>query len=690
MKSFIKISFLLLLPFFAEAQEQTSQQQKDSLRHALRIASTDASRFKIARSIAFAYLENNRDSALHYFEMAMPFAEKNNKTLNVASALSGKGYQLFHIGRYGEALQCLLRGVKIAENPANENKIFELPEDVDFKENRLNILAQLHLNLAFLMNAMQDTAQTMFHYKESKRIAEEAGNDELLANVNVNLGGLYIGLGKLDSALLFEQAALALFQKNGMKGNAGSAYRRIGQIYQKKGDTKKAVENWHLASYWYLKRNNQTNLAVTYGFLSSLYQDERSKDSSLYYARKQLSVKKLAGWNDMGPAYSNLYKSFELNGNIDSAYIYKGLALQATEKSLEDKVTNLVAFQNEAFKEQERLQQLEQEKIEAKNKLRNYSLLVVLGVFLIIGLLLYRNNRQKRKANALLQRQKDEINDQRQQLQVSLENLKSTQAQLIQSEKMASLGELTAGIAHEIQNPLNFVNNFSEVSSELLDEMNEELEKGDIYEAKFIANDIKQNLDKINHHGKRADAIVKGMLEHSRTSSGDKVPTDINALAEEYLRLSYHGMRAKDKSFNADFVTDFDPTLPNINLVPQEIGRVLLNIINNAFQACIGKDLPGFVGDDKRNLEGLSPLVKVTTKNLGDKIEITISDNGPGIPDAIKDKIFQPFFTTKPTGQGTGLGLSLSYDIVKAHGGELKVETKEGEGSEFILKLPIS
>ena len=302
-----------------------------------------------------------------------------------------------------------MRGVKIAENPANENKIFELPKDVDFKENRLNVLANLHLNLAFLMRAMQDTAQSMFHYAESKRISEEAGNDDQVANVNVNLGHLFIELGKLDSALLLEQAALATYQKNGMNGNAGSAYRRIGMIYQKKGDIKKAVENWHLASYWYIKRNNQTNLAIIYGFLSSLYQNEKSKDSSLYYARKQLSVLKLAESNDMGPAYSNLYKSFELNGNIDSAYIYKGLALQATEKALEDKVTNLVAFQNESFKEQERLQQLEQEKIETKNKLRNYTLFGVLGVFLFIGLLLYRNNRQKQKSNKILQEQKDKV-----------------------------------------------------------------------------------------------------------------------------------------------------------------------------------------------------------------------------------------------------------------------------------------
>ena len=675
MKSFIKVSLLLLLPFFAEAQEQTQQQQKDSLRHALRIASTDSSRFRNAIRLAYAYLENNRDSSLHYYEMAMPLAEKSNKTLSVARVLSGKGYQLFHIGRYGEALQCLLRGVKIAENPANENKIFELPEDVDFKKNRLNTLAQLHLNLAFLMNATQDTAQTMFHYAESKRIAEEAGNDELLANVNVNLGDFFIDLGKLDSALLFEQAALAIFQKNGMKGNAGSAYRRIGMIYQKQGDIKKSVENSHLAIYWYKKRNNQINLARTYSLLTSLYQNEKSKDSSLYYARKQLAVLKLAESKDMGAAYSNLYKSFELNGNIDSAYIYKGLALQATEKALEDKVINLVAFQKEAFKEKERLQQLEQEKIETKNKLRNYTLFGVLGVFLVIGLLLYRNNRQKQKANVVLQEQKEKI-------ETTLSQLKSTQSQLIQSEKMASLGELTAGIAHEIQNPLNFVNNFSEVSNELLDEMKTEFKKGDAEEGFAIADDIKQNLEKILHHGKRADAIVKGMLQHSQSSSGKKEPTDINALADEYLHLAYHGLRAKDKSFNAALKTDFDESIGNINIIPQDIGRVILNLITNAFYAVNEKT--------KQGIAAYEPTVSVSTKKEGNKVLISVKDNGNGIPQKILDKIFQPFFTTKPTGQGTGLGLSLSYDIVKAHGGELKVETKEGEGSVFTIILPIT
>jgi len=277
------------------------------------------------------------------------------------------------------------------------------------------------------------------------------------------------------------------------------------------------------------------------------------------------------------------------------------------------------------------------------------------------------------------------------QIEKTLEDLKLTQAQLVQSEKMASLGELTAGIAHEIQNPLNFVNNFSEVSSELVDEMNEELDKGNVEDAKEIATDLKQNLEKITHHGKRAGDIVKGMLQHSRTSSGQKELTDLNVLADEYLRLAYHGLRAKDKSFNADFKTDLDPALPKVNVIPQDLGRVLLNLINNAFYAVqVEMQHAASLIQTPHKQPDYKPTVTVSTKKKENKIEISVKDNGNGIPEHIKEKIFQPFFTTKPTGQGTGLGLSLSYDIVKAHGGELKVETKEGEGCEFIIQLPNS
>ena len=296
---------------------------------------------------------------------------------------------------------------------------------------------------------------------------------------------------------------------------------------------------------------------------------------------------------------------------------------------------------------------------------------------------------QVAERTAELRRQKDE-------LQNALNELKSTQSQLIQSEKMASLGELTAGIAHEIQNPLNFVNNFSELNAELLQELKEELDNGNLEEVKAIADDITENEGKINHHGKRADAIVKGMLQHSRTSTGQKEPTDINALADEYLRLSYHGLRAKDKSFNADFKTEFDPNLPKVNVISQDIGRVLLNLINNAFYAVsekqktpTGSGLETPTGSKTPSGLDYKPNVTVCTKNLGDRIEISVKDNGNGIPDEIKDKIFQPFFTTKPTGQGTGLGLSMSYDIiVKVHAGEIKIKSALDVGTEFIIVLP--
>ena len=313
-------------------------------------------------------------------------------------------------------------------------------------------------------------------------------------------------------------------------------------------------------------------------------------------------------------------------------------------------------------------------------------MLAGLAVFMLIASLLYRNNRNRHKANLILKAQKEE-------LQSTLSELKSTQSQLIQSEKMASLGELTAGIAHEIQNPLNFVNNFSEVNTELIEEMKEELRTGNTEEALIIAKDIADNEQKINHHGKRADAIVKGMLQHSRSSNGVKEPTDINALADEYLRLAYHGMRAKDKNFNATIKTDFDASIGMINIIPQDIGRVLLNLITNAFYAVSEK--AKISSQTPNPLKGglvYEPIVIVSTEMrrspLGDLgVHVSVSDNGPGIPKAVMDKIFQPFFTTKPTGQGTGLGLSLSYDIVKAHGGELKVETKEGESTTFTITL---
>jgi signal transduction histidine kinase len=335
---------------------------------------------------------------------------------------------------------------------------------------------------------------------------------------------------------------------------------------------------------------------------------------------------------------------------------------------------NMQAVQALVGREEERQKEIEAARAAFQNQLRQYAMMAGLAGLILTAFFLYRNNRRDKKAKLILQKKNETIEQ-------TLRHLKATQAQLIQSEKMASLGELTAGIAHEIQNPLNFVNNFSEINNDLLAEMNTEIEKGNFTEVKVIAMEVAGNQEKINHHGKRADAIVKGMLQHSRTSKGIKEATDINALCDEYLRLAYHGLKAKDKDFNAALHTDFDPTAGSIEIMPQEIGRVLLNLYNNAFYAVQSVKV--------QKEDNYAPSISVSTKKLSGIIEIRIADNGTGIPKNILDKIFQPFFTTKPTGQGTGLGLSLGYDIIKAHGGEIKVETKEGEGSEFILQLPI-
>jgi len=384
----------------------------------------------------------------------------------------------------------------------------------------------------------------------------------------------------------------------------------------------------------------------------------------------------------IGSAYNELYKSYDLKHQTDSAYKYMGLVLAANDSSAAATTKSLVDFQKLSFKSQLRLQALEKEQEQTQSRVRTYALSSAIGVFMLLAIIFWRNNRQKQKANYLLSEQKEEIETQRDNLGQALNELKETQTQLVQREKMASLGELTAGIAHEIQNPLNFVNNFSDVNRELLTEMKEEIDKGDLEEVKAIANDLIQNEEKINHHGKRAGAIVKGMLQHSLSGGNTKEPTNINALADEYMRLSYHGIRAKDKTFNAEMVMHFDEKLPKINAIRQDIGRVMLNLFNNAFYAINQKQ--------KTASTDYEPEVSVTTSAENGQVIIKVTDNGIGIPDAIKEKIMQPFFTTKPTGEGTGLGLSLTYDmVVKGHGGSIDVNTKEGEFTEFVVTLPV-
>ena len=439
-----------------------------------------------------------------------------------------------------------------------------------------------------------------------------------------------------------------------------------------KKNYKQALAYYHAVIPISIESKNYFDIANTYSFLALLYQETGNIDSSIWYAKEIQSRSEFSIFpQSVQDANTILAQDYRLIKNNDSALKYLELRV-ALNDSLFNKSKSR-AIQTLTFNEKLQQQESRAVTMQFQNKVRLYALLTLLGVFLLIGIILYRNNKIKQKANILLQQQKGKVES-------TLKALESTQAQLIQSEKMASLGELTAGIAHEIQNPLNFINNFSEVNRELIEEMELEIGKGNIENLRSLAIDVKNNEEKISHHGKRADDIVKGMLQHSRKSTGQKELTDINALADEYLRLAYHGLRAKDKSFNTALQTDYDPSMVKINIITQDVGRVLLNLYNNAFYSVM----------EKKQLqpENYEPVVSVTTKKTDDDVLICVRDNGSGIPQKIVDKIFQPFFTTKPTGLGTGLGLSISYDIIKAQGGLIKVNTSEGEFAEFVVRLP--
>jgi signal transduction histidine kinase len=660
----MKIGKLFVLFLFFSISGNAQSTYPDSLRQALKMAKNDSARYHFSYLLSSYYQEDKWDSAVYFIDKSLVISRENKNWLDVAYSLDSKGYSLMHMGNLPQSLQCFLEAVKIAEDPKNENKTIYKKTGDHVRIFRLSILANIHHDWGHLMRRI-NVDEGIFHYKRTEKIAMEIMDTVMLGFVNMNMGRVYFERGSLDSALVMEHVAERIFTKATDKRYLGFVYHNLGEIYMIKNDLEKGLKYFRKSVDISLKFNNFNSLNYAYYLISEHFLKEKIRDSSLFYARKGLEGYQAMGSDDLEMGYTLLYKNYKLSNTTDSVLKYQELALLSKDSTNKKNVENLTELQKSSFAEQQRLQLLEQEKELSENRMRNYGMFGILFVFFGVGILLYRNNKREQKA--------------KQKIEKAYDDLKSTQSQLIQSEKMASLGELTAGIAHEIQNPLNFVNNFSEVSNELLVEMKEELEKGNLEDVKAITDDVQHNLEKILHHGKRADAIVKGMLQHSRSSSGKKEPADINVLADEYLRLAYHGLRAKDKSFNSKMETDFDQTIGKINVIPQDIGRVILNLITNAF----------YVVDEKKKsgLANYDPMVSVSTKKLGDKIEISVKDNGNGIPEKVLAKIFQPFFTTKPTGQGTGLGLSLSYDIVKAHGGDLSVETKEGEGTAFKIIL---
>ncbi|HWC54194.1 MAG TPA: ATP-binding protein [Chitinophagaceae bacterium] len=676
MKIFLKVISLLLVPSFMAGQQENPQLR--NLHRSLSDAASDTARMEAYKNLGLYYISEDRDSASFYLEKALPFAVKLNLKFDEASISNDIGIILMQQEKFSKSLEFYLKALNIAKDPAIEKTIWNLSPNQSPRIARLLLVSSAY-DLIGILNAYTgnwtvNTKNQLKNYSEAEKYAREAGDTGQVAYITFHMGISYMAEGKLDSAISLFKKAISTFSDLKDHTGLGRAMKYMGDAYEKKGDFVLAVKTI-LQSVTYLKETNDyVHMALAYISLNRVYTSLNKNDSALYYARESLKIfEKRHDPFGKKDAFNLLTSAFDRLGQSDSAIVYLKWAKALSDSLNQEERKNLLAFQDVVVDEQVKLEQLEKEKIETESKVRTNSLIGGLIILSLIGLILYRNNKKEKKAKIILEG--------------TLRELKSTQSQLIQSEKMASLGELTAGIAHEIQNPLNFVNNFSEVNKELVDELQQELKSGKIDDAIAISNDIKENEGKINHHGKRADAIVKGMLQHSRSSSGQKELTDINALCDEYLRLSYHGLRAKDKSFNAKFETDLDPTIGKINIVGQDIGRVILNVINNAFYS---------VSEKKKQADtGYEPTVIVTTKNLVDKpdsyrVEVRVKDNGAGIPQKVLDKIFQPFFTTKPTGQGTGLGLSLSYDIVKAHGGEIKVLSKEGEGTEFVIQLPVA
>lgn len=642
-----------------------------------------------AKGRAYAQQGNFQESILNFQEALKYFREINEKT-GEANILSNLGSIYYMLGNSSKALELHFESLNISEQLGNNLRI----------GTSLNNIGTVYLKNRSTIN------ESLTFFKKSLEVFQDIEEKQGMATASMNIGEVYFIESKYDSAIYYHQMALELcdgtIDATFPLTQLGEINAALGNFQKASGFHKRALE---------ISEKLDAKFELTQSLIGLAKTQRKQKDfegaiSTL--ERAKLLAIEIDAKNELLDVYLNLAEIQALVGNYKAAYengintksVKEDIAKFSTEQMIQQ-----LQFEFELNKKEAEIELLQKD-TELKNaavfkqRIIIFTSLGGLLMFVVISISLFRNNLSKQKANRLLQVQKEEIHAQRENVESAYDQLKSAQTLLIQSEKMASLGELTAGIAHEIKNPLNFVNNFSDICSELIDEMKVELVEGNQKAAIEIADDIKQNLGKINQHGKRADSIVQNMLEHSKRGSGQKQETDINALADEFLRMTYQSFLAKNKDSKAELSpiainTNLDPFLPLVSVIPQDIGKVLLNLYSNAFYACAERSRSAVNDWAKSSMQPADggeiylPSVLVSTKKEGNKVLISVKDNGLGIPDSIKEKIFQPFFTTKPTGQGTGLGLSLSYDIVKSHGGELKVETKENEGTEFTIILPI-
>lgn len=664
---FIILCFIFQLR--VRSQEQAGQNLYVlDLRQQLSITSDNLVKDTILHELVNAYIWYKPDSALFYAQQRIRLAERSNSIQQQSQAIGYYGYILGLMANYPQAVKFLLKGLEMAENTKN-------PTNLDFFYDALSntFIEQGNFELAL-------------SYANQFRNISIRNRDTLFYGWLLTKGVLYEKFDHLDSAFFFLQKAFDFDMQKFGEITRERTLLTLGNVCFKKDSFPEALGFYRMAVNLAVRKENYVNLVDAFNGVAQVYNHIGKLDSGIHYATEALRMSQITlytlGQLTANSILANLYKR---KGDRDKTLNY----LEATI-ALKDSLYNQQkerAVQNLFFNDRMRQRDIAETEKQIRNKWRTYGLLMGVFVLVIIAGILYRNNKNKQRAFGLLQKQKEETEKAKGQAEQALEDLKAAQTQLIQREKMASLGELTAGVAHEIQNPLNFVNNFSEVNSELFRELKEEIDMLPAQESEkqtvlVVIDDLIQNQQRINHHGQRAGAIVKNMLQHSLMTNGEKRPTDINLLTEEYLRVSYHGFLAKDKTFDTILNTHFDYTIEKVSIVPQEIGKVLLNLFNNAFYS---------VSEKKQRTNDLfRPVITVTTKRSDRKVEIIVRDNGIGISEKILDKIYQPFFTTRPTGTGTGLGLYMSYDIVtKGHNGEIKVNTKEGEYAEFTIKLPL-
>ncbi|MEP7228891.1 MAG: tetratricopeptide repeat protein [Ginsengibacter sp.] len=746
----MKRSTIILFFFFYLCSTNAQNRYIDSLNKLISKAKTDTARINLVNKKIYRLGEINLDSALKLAKVNLDDARKIDYKKGEANALLNIATNFSTKGNYDSAKKCLTDAEKISYSLGDSDLIgsvysglgmwygvqskydtsaifYQKTADIYERLGNKTSLGRSYGNLAIGYMMQSNFPQALLYQQKSLKLAEEMNNksgqaytlmnmgstyqkmgDTLRAeqsflkgigiakslgikNVELygysNLAALYTTLNKWDKSYTYAMNAAMLAKT---MGDAGIQAASIAKAATALGKSKRYKEAETLAIQAMAIADSAGQPLVLYQTYSTmgsiLTEQEKYKDAIPLLEKSIDTLKNADGYDEsIADAYASLSLCYEKTGNFEKALKNYKASAEIID-SVRGKENIRKATELNMTSEFEKKKALT-DAIQAKKNVeaRSRQMLLLGGLLLAVilatgGWIAFRN---KQRANRKLEIQKAEI-------QSTLSKLKTTQAQLIQAEKMASLGELTAGIAHEIQNPLNFVKNFSEVSTELVDDMEEELRAGKKETAIIIAGSLKENLEKITYHGTRASSIVKGMLQHSRNSSGLKEPTNINALADEYLRLSFHGLRAKDKSFNATVKTDFDESLSapagKINIISQDVGRVLLNLFTNAFYSVAEKKRSSPPPGSGVQYE---PIVSISTKKADGQVEIRVKDNGNGIPQSVVDKIFQPFFTTKPTGQGTGLGLSLSYDIIKTHGGEIKVETNEGEGSEFIITLPI-